>query len=153
MVRVSARDSAHVQNKQYMLEIYLSTVEATYQCFHFFPHGMSLLKIRNALFVAETRYLAAQKYVFQNPIPKFDIEAPGTGAGKAFYAITGPQKLNFLNVVAENTFQNRRLAECTHSLMIYTAVTRSSILTLRRTLVLIRSIWLQDMSHIHTRAS
>lgn len=99
-MRVSARDSAHVQNKQYMLEIYLSTVEATYQCFHFFPHGMSLLKIRNALFVAETRYLAAQKYVFQNPIPKFDIEAPGTGAGKAFYAITGPQKLNFLNVVA-----------------------------------------------------
>lgn len=61
---------------------------------------MSLLKIRNALFVAETRKLTAHKYVFLNPIQKFDIEEPNTGSKKASYAITGPEKLNFLNIIA-----------------------------------------------------
>lgn len=61
---------------------------------------MSLLKIRNPLFVAETRNLAAHKYVFLKPISEFDVETPNTGTKKAFYAITGPQKLSFLNIIA-----------------------------------------------------
>ncbi|QRG39794.1 hypothetical protein FDK38_004249 [Candidozyma auris] len=61
---------------------------------------MSLVKIRNALFVAETRNLRAHKYVFSKPIANFDVDRPSAGTGKAFYAITGPQKSAFLNVVA-----------------------------------------------------
>lgn len=61
---------------------------------------MLLLKIRDALFVAEARNLKAHKYVFQSAIANFDVDSPSSHSGKAFFAVTGPQKLNFLSVVA-----------------------------------------------------
>lgn len=57
-----------------------------------------LLKIKNALFLADTLRHKAPPLVFAKPIEKFEIYKPGFGP--SLWGITGPLKSSFLNVIA-----------------------------------------------------
>lgn len=57
-----------------------------------------LLTIKNALFHEGHIRNASPNYVLKNPIPRFQVCLPGTGA--AFWGILGPQKSTFLDIAA-----------------------------------------------------